>query len=153
MAFTDDERATLRFVNNRFYLHKVLRINYTSYDMRREQDSLNPRTHANVMMLSLHCPRVGLGQAKAIFAGPDPGPQGWATLSLALARGQADPGPIGSGQGRPWPDDKRKEKYIYIVNNLLYILKYKKKTYLGPKRHAWRRLDPFSLSRAYMACF
>lgn len=50
--FTDEERATLKFVNNRLYLHKVLRINYTSYDMKREQDSLNPRTHANIMMLS-----------------------------------------------------------------------------------------------------
>ena len=40
----------------------------------------------------------GLGRAvKAIFAGPDPGPQGRATLSLALAPGQLDPGPGGSG--------------------------------------------------------
>jgi hypothetical protein len=34
------------------YQHHVLRINYTSYDLRREQDSLNPRTHADVMVLS-----------------------------------------------------------------------------------------------------
>ena len=31
---------------------KVLRINYTTYDLRRAQDSLNPRTHANVMVLA-----------------------------------------------------------------------------------------------------
>ena len=43
----------------------------------------------------------GLGRAvKAIFAGPDPGPQGQATLSLALAPGWLDPGPGGSGQDR-----------------------------------------------------
>ena len=42
----------------------------------------------------------GPGRAvKAIFAGPDPGPQGRATLSLALAPGRLDPGP-GPGQGR-----------------------------------------------------
>lgn len=29
-----------------------MQVNYTTYDMRREQDSLNPRTHANVMVLS-----------------------------------------------------------------------------------------------------
>ena len=29
-----------------------MRVNYTTYDMRREQDSLNPRTHANIMVLS-----------------------------------------------------------------------------------------------------
>jgi hypothetical protein len=34
------------------YRHKVLRVNYTTYDMRRSQDSLNPRTHADVMVLS-----------------------------------------------------------------------------------------------------
>jgi hypothetical protein len=39
-------------LNNRIYSHKVLRINYTTYDMRREQDSLNPRTHADIMVLS-----------------------------------------------------------------------------------------------------
>jgi len=40
------------FLNNRIYSHKVLRVNYTTYDMRREQDSLNPRTHPDIMVLS-----------------------------------------------------------------------------------------------------
>ncbi|THH23073.1 hypothetical protein EUX98_g8103 [Antrodiella citrinella] len=38
--------------NNRMYRHKVLRINYTTYDVRRAQDSLNPRTHSDIMMLA-----------------------------------------------------------------------------------------------------
>ena len=50
--FTESQRASITFVKNRIYQHKVLRVNYTTYDMRREQDSLNPRTHANVMVLS-----------------------------------------------------------------------------------------------------
>lgn len=50
--FTAQERLQLVIVGGRIYQHKVLRINYTSYDMHREQDSLNPRTHANVMLLS-----------------------------------------------------------------------------------------------------
>ena len=49
--YTDEEHTTLKFVNNCLYLHKVLCINYTSYDMKQEQDSLNPCTHANIMML------------------------------------------------------------------------------------------------------
>jgi hypothetical protein len=40
------------------------------------------------------------GRVEAIFSGPDPGPQGRATRSLALAPGRLDPGP-GPGQGRP----------------------------------------------------
>jgi hypothetical protein len=52
MDFTSAERNTITFVNNRLYRHKVLRVNYTTYDLRREQDSLNPRTHADIMVLS-----------------------------------------------------------------------------------------------------
>jgi hypothetical protein len=38
-------------VNDPIYRHKVFRVNYTTYDLRHGQDSLNPRTHANVMLL------------------------------------------------------------------------------------------------------
>ncbi|THU76429.1 hypothetical protein K435DRAFT_813415 [Dendrothele bispora CBS 962.96] len=31
---------------------KVVRINYTTYDLRRNQDSINPRTHPDIMVLS-----------------------------------------------------------------------------------------------------
>ncbi|KAJ6488839.1 hypothetical protein C8R45DRAFT_1143036, partial [Mycena sanguinolenta] len=34
------------------YRHKILRINFTSYDVRRGQDCLNPRTHSDVMTLA-----------------------------------------------------------------------------------------------------
>ncbi|KAI0323247.1 hypothetical protein GY45DRAFT_1264953, partial [Cubamyces sp. BRFM 1775] len=49
---SSEHLRNLRLVRNRMYLHKVLRINYTSYDMRREQDSINPRSHADVLMLA-----------------------------------------------------------------------------------------------------
>jgi len=35
------------------YHHKVVHINYTTYDIRRAQDSLNPRTHADLIVLAL----------------------------------------------------------------------------------------------------
>ncbi|KAJ2992352.1 hypothetical protein NUW54_g7957 [Trametes sanguinea] len=38
--------------NNRIYRHKVLRLNYTAYNMRREQDTINPHAHADVMTLA-----------------------------------------------------------------------------------------------------
>jgi hypothetical protein len=51
-AFSDEDRSSITFVNNRLYKHKVLRVNYTTYDLRRCQDSMNPRTHADIMVLS-----------------------------------------------------------------------------------------------------
>lgn len=33
------------------FRHKVLRVNYTTYDVRRGQDSMNPRTQADIMTL------------------------------------------------------------------------------------------------------
>jgi hypothetical protein len=50
--FTPAERNLLLFVRNRIYFHKAIRFNYTTYDMRRDQDSVNPQTHADVMVLS-----------------------------------------------------------------------------------------------------
>jgi hypothetical protein len=39
-------------VNDRIYASKVLHVNYTTYDVRRGQDSMNPCTHCDVMVLS-----------------------------------------------------------------------------------------------------
>jgi hypothetical protein len=48
---TEAEFRDLAIVRETLYRHKVCRINYTSYDLRRCQDSINPRTHANIMLL------------------------------------------------------------------------------------------------------
>lgn len=50
--FSDEDLRTVSFVGNRLYRHKVVRINYTTYDGRRDQDSLNSRTHADFMVLA-----------------------------------------------------------------------------------------------------
>jgi hypothetical protein len=50
--FSDADRNTVRIIDNRVYSAKVLRVNYTTYDVRRDQDSLNPRTHCDVMVAS-----------------------------------------------------------------------------------------------------
>ena len=50
--FTQAQCNALAIVNNQIYCHKVLRINYTTYDLQWAQDSLNPRTHSDVMVLS-----------------------------------------------------------------------------------------------------
>jgi hypothetical protein len=64
-------------VNNRIYRHKVLRVNYTTYNARRAQDSLNPRVHSDIMVLSRddehpywYARIVGIFHAMVIHKGP-----------------------------------------------------------------------------------
>ncbi|KAF9230710.1 hypothetical protein BU15DRAFT_83296 [Melanogaster broomeanus] len=50
--FSEDERDSLVISQNLMYEHSTLRVNYTTYDLRREQDTINPRTRADIMVLS-----------------------------------------------------------------------------------------------------
>ncbi|KAG2061327.1 hypothetical protein BDR06DRAFT_848767, partial [Suillus hirtellus] len=50
-TFTVVQRNSLIILNNKIYKHKVLCVNYMTYNLRRAQDSLNPRTHADIMLL------------------------------------------------------------------------------------------------------
>lgn len=50
--FSPEERESIFIVNERLYRHKVMRINYTTYDVRLGQDSINSRNHADIMVLS-----------------------------------------------------------------------------------------------------
>lgn len=52
IQFTNNDRSSVVLLNNRIYRHKVLRVNFTTYNLRRAQDSINPRTHGDVMVLS-----------------------------------------------------------------------------------------------------
>ncbi|KAK7461457.1 hypothetical protein VKT23_008634 [Stygiomarasmius scandens] len=49
---TELDLDTIGIVNKRIYLHQTVRFNYTTYDCRRDQDSVNPKRHADIMMLS-----------------------------------------------------------------------------------------------------
>lgn len=47
------ESGSVLIRNDRMYQHKVIRFNYTTYDVRRAQDVVNPNTpHADIMVLS-----------------------------------------------------------------------------------------------------
>jgi len=50
--FSDADRDSVLIIDNKIFEHSVLRVNYTTYDLRREQDSINPCTHADLMVLS-----------------------------------------------------------------------------------------------------
>ncbi|KAI1787852.1 hypothetical protein LXA43DRAFT_1097859 [Ganoderma leucocontextum] len=51
-GFSQEQLAGIHILNHRLYRHNTIRINYTTYDMQREQDTINPRTHADVTILS-----------------------------------------------------------------------------------------------------
>jgi hypothetical protein len=51
-AHPDQEKSSILFKRNRLYHHNLVRFNYTTYDVRRAQDVINPRTpHHNIMLL------------------------------------------------------------------------------------------------------
>ena len=81
--FTAQERSGLTFLHNRIYKHSRFRVNYTTYDLRRAQDTLNPRTNADFMTLSHEDDEepetkfpywfgriVGIFHAAVIYTGP-----------------------------------------------------------------------------------
>ena len=68
---------SLKLINDRIYRHKVLRVNYTTYNVQREQDSLNPRTHGDIMVLSVddthpywYARIIGIFHAMVLQIGP-----------------------------------------------------------------------------------
>jgi hypothetical protein len=52
-SFTDETETQFGFeILNTVYRLRTMRVNYTTYDMRRDYDTINPRTHPFVMVLS-----------------------------------------------------------------------------------------------------
>lgn len=50
--FTNEEHNSVIIPNNTVYSVQTMQVHYTTYDMRREYDTINPNTHADVMVLS-----------------------------------------------------------------------------------------------------
>ncbi|KAG5652335.1 hypothetical protein H0H81_005403 [Sphagnurus paluster] len=50
--FSEQERTEIHIVNDRFYRHKVMRVNYTGYNVQRGQDLINSRNHADIITLA-----------------------------------------------------------------------------------------------------
>jgi hypothetical protein len=51
-VFTGVQREEVIIENNKIYVLSTARFNYTSYDARRLQDVVNPRSHPDIMVLS-----------------------------------------------------------------------------------------------------
>ncbi|OSX57455.1 hypothetical protein POSPLADRAFT_1156730, partial [Postia placenta MAD-698-R-SB12] len=50
--YTAAQRDSVIILGNKIYHHKVLRVNYTTYDIRRNQDSMNSHAHCDIMIHS-----------------------------------------------------------------------------------------------------
>ncbi|OSD02376.1 hypothetical protein PYCCODRAFT_1390006 [Trametes coccinea BRFM310] len=50
--YTDEQMDGIEIEKDRLYRHKQLRINYTTYDMRRNQDVINPHRQRDIMLLA-----------------------------------------------------------------------------------------------------
>lgn len=50
--FSEDDRDCINIKDNFLYFHSLLRVNYTTYDLRREQDTINPLTRPDILVLS-----------------------------------------------------------------------------------------------------
>lgn len=44
--------SQVRIAGGRIFEHKTMQVNYTSYDIRREYDIINPKKHADIMTVS-----------------------------------------------------------------------------------------------------
>lgn len=51
-AFSNEDHHCINIKGNHVYLHSLLQINYTTYNLWCEQDTINPLTQANIMVLS-----------------------------------------------------------------------------------------------------
>lgn len=51
-VFTDSQRSSILFPTSSIVQHATLRVHYTSYDVRRAQDVLNPRFKHHFMMVA-----------------------------------------------------------------------------------------------------
>ena len=54
--FTDEERNSVRIVNNIIFSAKQFSVNFTTYDIRHDRDTINPSTHPYIMLRS---PKAG----------------------------------------------------------------------------------------------
>ncbi|KAI0701453.1 hypothetical protein C8T65DRAFT_579653, partial [Cerioporus squamosus] len=50
--FSFAQQQAVQILDDRLYPHKALQLNYTTYDVRRDQDYVNPRTHPDIMVLA-----------------------------------------------------------------------------------------------------
>jgi hypothetical protein len=52
ISFSNEERRSIKSLDGTIYSHQGMRVYYTAYDMRRDQNSFNPQVHADILVSS-----------------------------------------------------------------------------------------------------
>lgn len=96
--FTDGDRNGIRVKNNTIYRHRTMRVNYTTYDVRRDYDILNPRSHPFCMTASpevetnpvahpfWYAAVIGVFHAHVQHVGPGAQDLGWRVMDFLWVR-------------------------------------------------------------------
>ena len=103
----------LVIVKDRLFQQSVLRVNYTTYDMCRDQDTINPRTHADIMILSGNVSEeqthpywyarvVGIYQATVKYSDPGSPKHGLYQMDFLFVRWFGDDPEHRSGSKAKW---------------------------------------------------
>jgi hypothetical protein len=50
--YTDEDRNSVRFVGEKIYSVQTCHLYYTTYDLQWDSDTVNPRTHPDIMLRS-----------------------------------------------------------------------------------------------------
>jgi hypothetical protein len=58
-VYTDEERSMLNIQRNQIYPHSTLRVNYTTYDMYRDQDVIKPSVPSRSFIITTAPPNCG----------------------------------------------------------------------------------------------
>lgn len=87
---------SLDIKDDRIYSHKVIRFNYPTYDMRRAQDCVNPRTHADIALLAQdditddhpywYARVIGIYHALVRYKGPQSKTREWRRVDFLWVR-------------------------------------------------------------------
>ncbi|KAF8228433.1 hypothetical protein L208DRAFT_1291363, partial [Tricholoma matsutake] len=80
VQYTNEDHGTVRIIEDHIYSAKVLCVNYTTYDIRRDRDSMNLHNHCDIMVLSTetgpdahpywYARVLGVFHAKVMHSGP-----------------------------------------------------------------------------------
>lgn len=96
--FTSADRNTIRIRNNTIFEHCTIHINYTTYDIRRDHDTLNPRYHPFCMVASpdtqtnpdahpfWYAMVIGIFHAQVQHTGPQSVDLSWKTMEFLWVR-------------------------------------------------------------------